>query len=762
MAHVRASAIIVLIAACIVGCSPSKPHYPPTEKKPTSEKFFDTTIADDYRWLEDLSDPAVRSWVASQNAFSRPILDGTQDRAKIAARLKELYGGSSVTYRAEYFRKKLFVTKLQPPREQPVLITFDLPTDLSTEHTVLDPNAIDTTGGTTMDFFVPSPDGRLVAVSLSTRGSENGSAAVFETATGRRLPDDVPRVNFATASGSIAWNAGANGFYYTRYPQGSERPREDSAFYQQIYFHKLGTPASNDRYVAGKDFPRIAEISLTASDDGRFLLARVANGDGGEFAIYLMGPGERWRKIAGFDDGVKRAVFGRDGNIYLLSTKGAPSGQVLSLPLAKPDLAAARTIVPGANAAIESILVTGDRLYTLDAVGGPSQVRIFDLNGLFRGMLPTAPRPAITALIPMDGGHVLYGAETYTEDISYFLYDPKTNGAARTRLVNRPVADFGDCEVLREYAVAKDGAKIPLNIICRKGMEKNGRHPLLLTGYGGFDATEAPRFSPRNRLWVEQGGIFVDANLRGGGEFGEEWHSAGKLTRKQNVFDDFIACAEYLVGQKYTSTDLLAIEGWSNGGLLMGAALTQRPDLFRAVVSHVGIYDMLHIEHFPNGQFNVTEFGSLRNPIQFRATLAYSPYHHVTDGVKYPAVLMMTGDNDGRVDPANSRKMCARLQDATSSSRPILLRTSAASGHGFGSPLDERVAEDVDVFSFLFDQLGIHYTEGNHETAARTGDRHHGAGIARSDDGNGAGTAGAGADRAALHARRHAPGDAHS
>ncbi|HUI08727.1 MAG TPA: prolyl oligopeptidase family serine peptidase [Bacteroidota bacterium] len=708
----QASAALFIVSALIAGCTPSKPPYPATEKKPTTEKFFDTTIADDYRWLENPLDPAVRSWVAAENAFSRSTLDGMKERERIASRLKELYGGSSVSYRAEYYRRKLFATKLQPPHEQPLLVTFDSPDDLSTERTILDPNAIDTSGGTSMDFFVPSPDGRLVAVSLSTGGSENGTACVFETATGRRLPDEVPRVNFATAGGSIAWNAGATGFYYTRYPQGGERAPQDTDFYQQIYFHKLGTPPANDRYVAGKDFPRIAEIALSSSEDGRYMLARVANGDGGEFAFRLMGPGERWRAIAGFRDGVREAVFGRDGKIYLLSTKGASRGQVLSISLARPELGAARTVVPEGSASIKTLVATSNRLYTLDEAGGPEDVRIFSLDGRFRGMLPTAPLPAITALIPMEGDRILYGAETYIEDCSYFLYDPKTNGAARTRLVNRPVADFSDCEVIRAYAPSKDGTKIPLNIIQKKGTEQNGRHPLLLTAYGGFDAAEAPRFSPRNRLWEEQGGILVDANIRGGDEFGEEWHRGGNLTKKQNAFDDFIACAQYLVGQKYTSTDRLAIEGWSNGGLLMGAALTQRPDLFRAVVSHVGIYDMLHIENFPNGQFNVTEYGSLGDPVQFKATLAYSPYHHVTDGTKYPAVLMMTGDNDWRVDPANSRKMTARLQAATGSAHPVLLRTSSASGHGFGSPLDELVAEDVDAFAFLFDQLDMHYVAG--------------------------------------------------
>jgi prolyl oligopeptidase len=400
-------------------------------------------------------------------------------------------------------------------------------------------------------------------------------------------------------------------------------------------------------------------------------------------------------------------VFGKDGKIYLLSNRDAPRGAVLTVPIARPKIASAQTIVPESGAVITSLLPTADRLYVVDLVGGPSEVRVFDLNGTFRGMLPTAPVATVSGLLPLKGDEILYGTETYLENFAYFKYDPKSNGAARTRLVNSSSVDFSDCEVVRDSATSKDGTKIPMNILRRKGTVADGSSPLLLYGYGGYDISETPRFSARNRLWMDQGGVYVDANIRGGGEYGEAWHDAGKLTKKQNVFDDFIACAEYLIGKKYTSPSHLAIEGGSNGGLLMGAALTQRPDLFRAVVSHVGIYDMLRVELFPNGAFNVTEFGTVKDPEQFRALYAYSPYHHVVDGVKYPAVLMLTGDNDGRVDPANSRKMTARLQAATGSPYPVLLRTSSASGHGFGSSLDEVIAQGTDVFAFLSDQLGV-------------------------------------------------------
>ena len=707
MFRMRTIAVLAAAAALISGCTPSRPAYPPAAKQPVTDVYNGTSVVDDYRWLENRNDPAVTSWVAAQNSLTRSILDKTASRAAIAARLKQLYGQNSVSYDAGFFRGKLFVIKYQPPKEQPLLVTFDSPNDLSSEHTVLDLNVLDTTGTTSIDFYVPSRDGKLVAVSLSKGGSEDGTASVFETSTGRKLSDVVPRVNFPTASGSIAWNRDASGFYYTRYPQGNERPAGDENFYQQVYFHKLGTPASRDRYVTGKDFPRIAEISLSMSEDSKYLLVRVANGDGGEFAFSLMGPGERWTRVADFSDGISNASFGRDATLYLLSKKDAPRGMIKTVPLAGPDLKSAKTIVTESDAVITAILPGADRLYVLDLVGGPSRVRVFDMNGMFRAMLPTAPVATVGGIIPLRGDTVLYGVETYLENFAYFTYDPKANGAVRTRLVNSSGISYADCEVIRDSATSKDGTKIPMNIFRRTGTASDGKSPLLLYGYGGFDISEVPQFSRTNRLWIDHGGIYVDANLRGGGEFGETWHDAGKLTKKQNVFDDFIACAEYLIAKKYTSAEKLAIEGGSNGGLLMGAALTQRPELFRAVVSRVGLYDMLRFELFPNGAFNVTEFGSAKDPDQFKALFAYSPYHHVVDGVKYPAVLMLTGDNDGRVDPANSRKMTARLQAATGSAFPVLLRTSSVSGHGFGSSLDDMIAQETDVYAFLFDQLKI-------------------------------------------------------
>src|SRR5207249_7894687 len=270
---------------------------------------------------------------------------------------------------------------------------------------------------------------------------------------------------------------------------------------------------------------------------------------------------------------------------------------------------------------------------------------------------------------------------------------------------------FADIEVRREFAMSNDGTKIPLNIIFRKGMKRDGQNPTLVYSYGGYGISMSPNFDFIRRLWFDRGGVYVVANIRGGGEFGEEWHKAGNLTKKQNVFDDFAAAAEYLIEEKYTRPEKLAIQGGSNGGLLMGAMITQHPELFRAIVSSVGIYDMLRVELAPNGAFNVTEFGSVKNPEQFRALYAYSPYHHVVNGTKYPAILFTTGANDPRVDPMHSRKMTARLQGANASGLPILLRTSGKVGHGVGSPRSERNAQSADVYSFMLKQLGMKFRE---------------------------------------------------
>jgi prolyl oligopeptidase len=315
-------------------------------------------------------------------------------------------------------------------------------------------------------------------------------------------------------------------------------------------------------------------------------------------------------------------------------------------------------------------------------------------------------------MVALRDSSLLLANGSFLTPTAWYRVDPTTHEPRRTALVEKASVTFEDCEVVREFARSKDGTRVPLSIIRRKGTRLDGRNPVHLTGYGGYGINITPKFlGADGRLWLDQGGILAVANLRGGGEYGSDWHRSGSGVHKQNVFDDFAACARHLISRRYTQASRLAIEGGSNGGLLMGAALTQHPDLFRAVVSHVGIYDMLRVELEPNGAFNVPEFGTVKNPAQFQALYAYSPYHHVTNHVKYPAVFFLTGDNDGRVNPLNSRKMTARLQTASDSGHPILLRTSASSGHGAGTARSEQLDQEADVLGFLFNELGLTYRE---------------------------------------------------
>ena len=698
--------------------STARAEHPPTEKKPVSDEYHGVKVVDDYRWLEVRGAPAVQAWTDAQNRHARAYLDALPDRAGIAARLTALYAKDTPSHSGLVSRPgRIFALKFQPPKQQRLLVTLASAFDLASEKVVLDPNELEPKGQVAMDWFVPSPDGKLLAVCLSEHGSEEGTLHFYRTETGERLPDRIARVQYPTGGGSAAWTPDGQAVFYTRYPRAGERPDDDLNFFQQIYFHKLGTPESADVYSAGRDFPRIAEIDLDTSRDGHWLLARVANGDGGEYAHHIRdlraGTRATWRQLTKFDDGIKEAVIGCDGaTLFLRSVKNASRGKILRLPLdGTKSLSEAEVIVPESVAVIEGLTPTASFLFVSDLVGGPSRIRRFDLAGKNGRELPLPASSSVGQLLALeerpDDDRILFRESSYTAPGAWHLYDPATATVKKTALFNTSPVDFSDIEAVREFATGKDGVKIPVNILRRKGTPLDGSNPALLTGYGGYGHSMRPGFDFSQRLWFDRGGVIAIANLRGGGEYGEEWHLAGNLTRKQTVFDDFAACARHLIERGYTRPEKLAVEGGSNGGLLMGAFLTQHPDLARAVVSHVGIYDMLRVELDPNGAFNVTEFGTVKDPAQFRALHAYSPYHHVADGVKYPAVLFLAGENDGRVNPAHSRKMTARLQTATASGQPILARFSAASGHGSGTALTERIAQKADILAFLFDQLGM-------------------------------------------------------
>lgn len=722
------------------GVSATRSPPVPAARRPVVHEYFGTKVTDDYEWIEDGKSAEVAAFTDAQNALTRAHLDAMPERSTVRARVAQLLGASSADYLAvRPVAGSLFVLVAQPPKQQPVLVLRAESAEPSTEKVILDPNVLDPSGKTTIDFFVPSLDKKLVAVSLSKNGSESGDVHVLDVATGKDRGDVVAHVNGGTAGGSLAWNADGSGFFYTRYPHAGERAEADLDFYQQVYAHKLGTPESTDTYVTGKDFPRIAETELERSDDGKHVLVHVANGDGGEYAHLVLRAGAAGGasepvRLSHFADELVLTTFAPDGKIWGVSRKGAPRGKlvVFAPPYDKP----AETFLPEGDGVIEDVVVTKTALYLVEIAGGPSRVRRVPLGvkpeplarDASRKKKPDArvapttiaagtrgvavaelPIPAVSSVTSTQrlGDDLLVRIESYVEPPAWYRYRASEHRLVKTAMAKAAPADMSDIEVVRETCTSKDGTKVPMSILRKKGTKLDGSNPALLTGYGGFGISRKPRLRPWYRAWLEQGGVFADANLRGGGEMGASWHDSGKLTKKQNVFDDFAACAEALVGAGYTKPSQLAVTGRSNGGLLMGAEIVQHPSMFRAVVSGVGIYDMLRSELHPNGAFNVTEYGTVKDEAQFHALHAYSPVHGVKDGTAYPAVLFMTGANDPRVDPYHSRKMTARLQAATSSDHPILLRASNDTGHGMGTPLAAEIEETTDMLAFLFHELGV-------------------------------------------------------
>ena len=681
--------------------------YPATAKRPVVNEYHGTKVTDDYQWLEKSDTPESLAWMKDQTRLARGVLDALPAAAPLRERIGSLLKGQSSSH--FYFIRRgstQFALRFEPPKEQPILITLPSIDDPASARVLLDLNALDRTGKTSMDFYAPSLDGKKVAVSISKDGSEVGDLHVYDTATGKELPDTVAHVNGGTAGGSVAWNKDGTGFFYTRYPRGTERAPEDMSFYQQVYFHKLGTPVDKDVYALGKELPRIAEIVLMTSDDGKYVLAEVANGDGGEFEHFLF-DGKAWKQITHFEDKVTSMIFGRDARLYLLSRKGAPRGRILRLPPQAPDLARAELLVPETEATVQSMTVTDSKLYVVDLLGGPSQVRLFDLRGKAQAAVPIPPVSAVGQIARLGGDDVLINIKSYLQPSAWHRFAGK-GAVTKSKLFNTSPADFSGMEAVRETCVSRDGTRVPVSILRKKGMKMDRAAPTILYGYGGYDVSLSPGFDPTTLVWLEQGGVYAIANIRGGGEFGEAWHDGGRLTKKQNVFDDFAACAAHLTEAGYTRPDRLAIHGGSNGGLLMGAMVTQHPEMFRAVVSEVGIYDMLRSELWPNGAFNIPEFGTVKDPEHFKALFAYSPYHHVKDGTAYPSVLFTTGLNDARVDPGQSRKMAARLQ-AAGSKNPTLLVVKMDGGHGIGGSLTDEINSTADTYAFFFKELGVEY-----------------------------------------------------
>ena len=708
----RYAAVLFLIAAPLLSAAP-----PETVKKPVTDTYHGVAVADPYRWLEDGTDTAVQKWSDAQNAHARSVLDKLPDVEPLRERLTKIMAAKTTSHGSFAVREgKVFALRKQPPKQQPFLVVMPAADKPNDARVLLDPNELDTKGTTTIDWFVPSWNGKLVAVSPSKGGSESGDVHVFDVETGKPVGEVVPRVNGGTAGGDLVWAADDTGFYYTRYPRDGERPAADMDFYQQIYFHTLGLSTTKDIYELGTDFPRIAEIKLELDRTSGRVLATVQNGDSGEFAHFVRRPRGTWKQFAGFKDDAVQAVFGPKGDLFVVSRKDAPKGKVLKLSAAEPDLAKADVVIPAGDDTIvtdfygstsrQTVLPTANRLYVTYQLGGPSAFRCFTLDGKPLAAPKQPEVGSVHGLTPAGGDDVIFTAASFTLPSTAYLFHAKGDETVKLPLTSQPMVDMSDVKVVREFAVSKDGTKVPVSILIPTNAKLDGSNPCLVTGYGGYNSSREPAFVPEWRVLFDHGFVVAVVNLRGGGEYGEDWHRAGMLTKKQNVFDDFAAALKLMIDRKYTSPEKLAIEGGSNGGLLMGATLTQHPELMKCVVSHVGIYDMLRVELSPNGAFNIPEFGTVKDAAQFKALHAYSPYHNVTDGTKYPAVLFLTGANDPRVDPMQSRKFTARLQAAQTSGQ-FLLRTSASSGHGLGTALSEQIEEKVDVYAFLFAHLGV-------------------------------------------------------
>jgi prolyl oligopeptidase len=708
-----ASLIAATPAAPVTPAALTGPAAPPRAARgPVVDTYHGVQVADPYRWLENPKDPEAVAWTEGQAAAARAFLDGLGHAKAVHAQVEAIIKAFSDGYYALSARPTgLFAIKVDRTKQQPELVLLPSAEAPGKARTLLDPNRLDPTGKTTIDFYVASLDGKRVAISLSSGGTESGDVHVYDVASGKEVGEVLTRVQGGTAGGSVAWNADGTGLWYTRYPREGERAKEDLAFFQQVWFHRMGTPVASDTQDLLADLPRIAEIALTTRRDGRWILAEVKNGDGGEVEYFVRpgGPGS-WTQLSSFPDKVVGAAFGDGAELFLLSREGASRGKVLSLPLPpRPGaLAAATLVIPEGAGAIQEVLPTRSRLYVNELEGGLSRLRVTDLAGAPRGAVPILPVSSVGQLVRLGADDLLFGNTSYLVPFAWYRLAAQGGKVTRTALAIRSPVDLARVEAVRGFATSKDGTRVPVDVLRLAGTRLDGSAPTILYGYGGYGISQTPSYSGSRGLWLLNGGVLAFAGIRGGGEYGEAWHLAGNLTKKQNGFDDFIASAEWLVKEGYTRPERLGILGGSNGGILMGASMAQRPDLFRAVVTMAGVYDMLRVETTSNGAFNVTEYGTVKDPEQFRALHAYSPLQAVRDGVRYPAVLITAGENDPRVDSWHGKKLAARLQEATTSGLPVILRMSGW-GHGMGSSRDELIDEYADLYAFFVEELGLSF-----------------------------------------------------
>ncbi len=699
-------ASLLLLVAVVCAVDDAKPATPPkTEKRPLEENFHGTKVVDNYRWLEDGTNADTQKWVEAEMAYTRGLLDPLPGRDAIHKRLTELLSIGSITS-PQMGGKYYFYTRREGMQNQPIVYVREGVE--GKDRVLFDANQLAADGTIALDWYQPSENGRYLVYGTSSSGSEMSTLHIVETKTGTLLPDTIER----TRAASIAWTHDNSGFYYTRYPKKGDVPEGQEMYNRHVFYHELGSDPATDPPIFGEGRDAEDWPSVNLDNDGRLLLITVSQGwtKSELFLMDLKKGTPPTRITTGKNFLYSASVY--NGRLYIVTNEDAPRYRVFMAEAGDYERDDWKELIPQTGSVLQGVGVWGGKLFAQYEQNASSQLEIFDLNG---NKLRDLALPTIGTVFASDGkwnrDEIFYGFYSFTVAPSVYRYDLKSGSTSLWAKVEAPSIDPAAYDVEQEWYHSKDGTRVPMFVVYKKGLRRDGHNPTLLTAYGGFNVSLTPSFSRTAYLWMEHGGVFAVANLRGGAEFGEDWHRAGMLDKKQNVFDDMIAAAEYLIAEKYTDKDHLAIQGGSNGGLLMGAMITQRPELFRAVVCQVPLLDMLHYQDFQIAKLWIPEYGTAENPEQFKWLYAYSPYHHVKAGEEYPAVLFMTADTDTRVDPMHAKKMAALMQaeakNGSSRTRPILLRIESKAGHGAGKPVTKQIEEYTDVYSFLFWQLGV-------------------------------------------------------
>jgi prolyl oligopeptidase len=688
----RAARRRVLVAAAFLFSAAAAASPPPTPRDAIATVMHGVTVRDPYRWLENAASPHVQAWIDAQNAYANAVLGGLADAAAISARVRQLAITSTQRSAPQLIAGTLFFMREKPPQAQPVLVAQAWPR--GPQRVLVDTNS--SGGHLAIQEVWPSPTGRYVAYGTSANGSEATTIRVVSALTGKALPDALADAGGGTTGPVVAWDADERGFTYGRLPRGS-------LFGISLYHHVLGARQSSDRPEFGQGLSPIAEYQLLSSSDARESAALVQFGDATPYRVYLR-TRKSWRPILGPDAGVTAGAF--DGHrLLLVAFGGSDHGHLVAV---RPD-GVVSTLVPEQKNWVMAAVSPLAGGFLVTKLWGPDwRVDQYASDGRWVRRVPL-PRTGIgidAIASEARSAQAIIAYSGWRIPSRWALYDAKSDSLRTVFAVRPPDRNYANIRTYRLTAVSKDGTHVPVTVLALASTSKRPGDRAILTAYGGYDIPVAPHFIGTDLAWLERGGIYAMANLRGGDEFGEAWHRAGRLTAKQNVFDDFTAAAHALIAAGWTSPRHLGIVGGSNGGLLMGAALVQHPRLYRAVVSYVGIYDMLRHQLYPNGRYNETEYGSVADAAQFRALYAYSPYYNVRPRTAYPAVLLETGENDPRVAPWQSRKFAAALQAATTSRLPVLLLTRRAAGHGnIGASFSQRVGNAAAGLIFLENEL---------------------------------------------------------